>query len=114
MIDFLKRNKTAIGGVLALVLAGYIYFTYFSGSGAPALSSTSETSPVTTDLLMTLQSIHTIKLDNAIFSNPAFISLSDFGVTIPPEAVGRRNPFAPLQGVSSGNKSNIPLAPGVH
>lgn len=85
-----------LGGVAVIVLAGYIYFTYFSGSSSGALLTTSESSPLSSDLLTTLSSLHTIKLDNAIFSDPIYLSLTDFGVQIPPENVGRRNPFAPL------------------
>ena len=51
---------------------------------------------------MTLQSIHSIKLDNSIFTDPVFVSLTDFGVTIPPENVGRPDPFVPLGGTGTG------------
>ena len=40
--------------------------------------------------------LRTIDLDNSLFKDPLFVSLSDFGVTIPPAAAGRRNPFAPV------------------
>jgi hypothetical protein len=46
--------------------------------------------------LVTLSNLRTIELDESIFQEPIFMSLSDFGVVIPPEAIGRRNPFAPI------------------
>ncbi|MEK7109332.1 MAG: hypothetical protein AAB919_02750 [Patescibacteria group bacterium] len=94
-MDFLKKNKTTIGGGAALLLAGYVYFTYFSGGSAP-LTALSADQAVSGELLVTLNSLGTIDLDNKIFSNPVFVSLSDFGVSIPPQESGRRNPFAPI------------------
>jgi hypothetical protein len=94
-MDFLKKNKTAIGGGIILILAGYVYFAFFSNSSAP-LTTTDVGNSVSGDLLVTLNSLHTIKLDNSIFTNPVFVSLSDFGVSIPPQSSGRGNPFAPL------------------
>ncbi|MDO8548322.1 MAG: hypothetical protein Q7R71_01465 [bacterium] len=96
MIDFLKRNKVALGGGVALLLLIYVYFTYFSGGPSASLTASDSGVPLSTDILVTLQSIHSIKLDNAIFTDPVFVSLTDFGVTISPQNVGRRNPFAPL------------------
>lgn len=96
MMNVLKKYKMAIGGGLALLLLIYIYLAFFSGGSSASLTASDAGSPLSTDILVTLQSVHSIKLDNSIFSNPAFVSLSDFGVTIPLENVGRRNPFAPI------------------
>lgn len=83
----------AIVAVLAL-----IYFGFSSLSASPSLSSTdaSTSSPISQNLLVTLTNLRTIKLDGSIFSDPTFVSLTDFGVVIPPPpSVGRTNPFAP-------------------
>lgn len=110
-MDFLRKNKTAIGGGLAILLLIYVYLEYFAGSSSSATLTTSETSPLSNDILITLQSIHSITLDNSIFSDPAFVSLTDFGVTIPLQNVGRRNPFLP---VGAGGKISTSSAPGAH
>jgi flagellar capping protein FliD len=113
-MDFLKQNKTSIGMGVLLLVAIYVYMTYFTNPSSPTLTS-SDTNGValSQNLLITLQNLHTIKLDNSIFSDPAFQSLNDFGVIIPQEAIGRRNPFEPLAGtVSSGSGSvQVPLPP---
>ncbi len=84
---------------------------YFSGPASPTLSSTDSSVVLSQNLLVTLQNLHTIKLDNSIFSNPAFQSLSDFGVAIPAENVGRRNPFEPAAGGAAVNSSiKLPTA----
>lgn len=113
MIDFFKKYKTAIGGGLALLALIYVYLAFFSGNSSSPTLSSSETSPLSNDILVTLQSIHSITLDGSIFSDPVFVSLSDFGVTIPLENVGRRNPFAPI-GVSSAPKSATSSSSGTH
>ncbi len=108
-MDFLRQNKVTIGICVTAVLALVIYFMYFSGgsSGAP-LTSSSSASTASQNILVTLQNLNTIKLDPSIFTNPVFLSLTDFGVTIPPENVGRLDPFAPLAGVSLKTGLTLP------
>ena len=95
-MDFLKKNKTAIGGGALVVALLYVYLTYFNGSSAPLTETTVDQAAVSGSLLITLNSLHTIRLDNTVFSDPVFASLSDFGVSIPAQDAGRRNPFAPI------------------
>lgn len=84
-------------GIMA-ILGVYAYFTIFKGddAGAPVVTSSGTDSPVSQDLLLSLTTLNVIALDEAIFQNEIFLSLSDFGVQIPEEVVGRRNPFAPV------------------
>ncbi len=99
MITFLKKNKVLVVGlcVLGVLILSWVFF--FSGpTAAPLTSPSANDSPVTQSLLVTLSNLHTITLNGAIFSDSLFISLNDFGVVIPSQTVGRRNPFAPLSG----------------
>jgi len=108
-MNFISNNKNVAGGVALILIIGSLYYMFFSGgSSSPALTSTDQNSPVSQDLLNTLQRLHTIKLDSSVFSNPVFVSLTDFGVTIPPENVGRRNPFVPLTGVTKSSSLTLP------
>ncbi len=92
----LLKNKWLSGALLLVVLATGYYF-FFAGSGSTAeLTPTSPTSPLSQEILVTLSQLHTIQLDPAIFEDAVFASLTDFGVTIPPQQAGRRNPFAPV------------------
>lgn len=94
-----KDKKTLLyGGVLVVVL-GLAYYVFFAGSSStpPITTSTEDpTSTVSRDLLTTLTSLNSIRLDESLFVDPVFVSLSDFGVVIPEQPFGRRNPFAPL------------------
>ncbi len=94
-MQFLKDNKIYIAGVVAVAALLWIYFMYFSGSSsAPTLTSDQTDSPISQDILVTLSNLHTIRLNDAIFSDPVFTSLTDYGVAIPAQNAGRPNPFS--------------------
>lgn len=97
MMDFIKKNKVLLGGIITVFLGLVVYLNFFAGApSGELLASTDQVSPISQELLSVLSNLHTIKLDNSIFSDPAFQSLTNFGVELPPENVGRRNPFLPL------------------
>jgi len=104
-MDFIKKNATPILGGIILLCGIYVYTTYFSGGSSGTLTASSDANSTTQQLLVTLQNLHTIKLDDSIFSNPAFQSLNDFGVTLPQGTYGRRDPFLPVGGAGSGASS---------
>jgi hypothetical protein len=96
-MDFLKQNMMPIAAGVLLLGGIFVYMSYFAAPSAPAaLTASDADASLSQNLLVTLQNLHTIKLDNSIFSDPAFQSLTDFGVVIPSQTPGRRNPFAPL------------------
>ena len=96
-----------IGAVLVLV---YIFFIRKSPDDAAALisSSSSSVAPssvakgdnslITQDFLTLLLSVKSIKLDDTIFSDPAFTNLdSSHSIMLTQDGTeGRPNPFAPL------------------
>jgi hypothetical protein len=95
-MQFLKDNKLYIGLILLAVAGIWAYMNFFAGPASSATVTADTQSPLSQDVLATLSSLHTIKLDTTIFSDPLFTSLTDYGVAIPPQKAGRRNPFAPL------------------
>ncbi|KKW42875.1 MAG: hypothetical protein UY93_C0007G0004 [Parcubacteria group bacterium GW2011_GWA1_56_13] len=94
-MDILK-NKFVIGGIGAVLLLTLVYYVWTSAENGALLTTNDGTSPLSQEILLTLGQLHTIRLDPAIFTDPVFASLTDFGVTIPPQQAGRRNPFAPV------------------
>ena len=68
--------------------AGYLVYQNLSSGGStsstastePLVSSSSGGSMVGTDLIQSLQQLQAVTLSPAIFSNPSFLSLTDFGV----------------------------------
>jgi cytoskeletal protein RodZ len=69
-----------------------------STSGVVANSTTDQTASTTNDnFLSLLLDVNSIKLDDSIFSDPAFINLHDSSITLIPDGTqGRPNPFAPI------------------
>ncbi len=114
MSQFIKNGIVLISLIIAVVLL--VYFAYASLNKPLALLTSDKSTSLigSTVSLNILASLRIITLDNSIFSDPAFISLIDFGVVIPEEPVGRRNPFAPVQSIvistasSSGAKTSAP------
>ncbi len=87
--------------VVALFVFGIVYYTFFmSKGGDTALLSTGgalgDQTQQSQQLLVVLANLRTIQLNDAIFSDPIYLSLNDFSVAIVPENVGRRNPFLPF------------------
>ena len=59
--------------------------------------TSNKNAPATQEFLDLLLSVQNIKLDDAIFSDEAFISLRDSSIILVPDGnEGRPNPFAPL------------------
>ena len=104
------RNIIIFVCILLLVAVGYFFFLGRSAP-EPSLVSTgpqaipsgagAETSnPITAigqDFLATLLSVRSIKLDDSLFLDPAYLSLKDSSITLFSDGnEGRINPFAPL------------------
>ena len=94
-MDILK-NKFVVGGVGAVLVLTLAYYLWTSAENSALLTTNDGTSPPSQEILLTLGQLPTIRLDPAILTDPVFASLTDFGVTIPPQNAGRRNPFAPV------------------
>lgn len=110
MMTFLKQNKLLV--VIAVIVLGVVAYYGFSasGGGSTALLSSDAQAPSTESqqLLVILANLKTIQLDPSVFSDPVFLSLTDFGVVISQEDVGRRNPFAPFSSTGGGGSLSIP------
>jgi hypothetical protein len=99
MLDVIKKNKFMILG-LALVVGMMAWYIMRDTPASNSLLVTEDFSGASSeadkDLVATLLQLRAVTLDGAIFQDPAFQSLRDFGIQIVPEPVGRENPFAPL------------------
>jgi hypothetical protein len=112
-----SSNKTWIW-IAIIVIVTVIGYFYFYGASAPAASplvqsSSADSEAVGSQVLTLLNQIQSLNIDTSIFSDPGFLTLRDYSVAIPPENVGRANPFAPLPGFSSGAPAGV-SAPASH
>jgi hypothetical protein len=101
------KNKNVLGGIAAVIVIGLIYYIWSSAGSGALLTTAEPTSPLSQEILTTLGQLHTLRLDPALFKDPVFISLSDFGAAIPPQQAGRRNPFAPVGSASAPAKAPV-------
>jgi hypothetical protein len=113
-----QKNKTENSrlpeiGAIILVLGAIGYYFYSGGSAAPTSSSftvSSDNSVVGSDVLSLLDQIQSLRIDTTLFQSPVYQSLTDFTVPIPPENIGKANPFLPIGttggGISTSTSGN--------
>lgn len=97
----LFKNKLVLLILAGIVLALVIWYSFMRNKSAAPILQTEDLTKSTTvdnDIVQILLQLRAVSLSGTIFSDPAFVSLQDFGSQIVPEPVGRENPFAPLQG----------------
>ncbi len=100
-MHWITQHKLLFVGVV-VVIAGMVWYG-LSQSAEPVPTITTIT-PVgepgsgnaEQELVATLLTLRAVQLTGAIFKDPAFMNLRDFGTTIIAEPIGRPNPFAPL------------------
>jgi hypothetical protein len=90
-----------IGG--ALLLGGYLAF--FNSSSAPSVVSTdaAPASAAEITFLDLATKAEPISFDTSILFDPRFTALIDTRTAIVPVPLGRRDPFAPVAGIATGN-----------
>lgn len=104
-MNFIQRNQTVI---IFLVIVGGLFFAYQYFFSAPQESALNVTnvqaagSEADQELIALLLELKGIRLDNAIFSDTTFQSLTDFSKELVAEPIGRINPFAPIEGTTQG------------
>ncbi len=122
--------------VILIVIGVLVYFFVFknnsSGTAAQpsglvstntgaaqgiANQNTTGSSQTGSQVVQILRNLSVIRLDDAVFQNPAFAYLSDISITLPPPInQGRRNPFASVgndTAASSGSSTTPTTGTGL-
>jgi len=102
----MNQSKILINILILLLVCGLIIFGYFFFFGPEdevgiSTTSTSVANPnvstETSEFLVLLRSLQSVKLSGEIFNNPVFATeLVNYTTPIPSRPQGRSNPFAPL------------------
>lgn len=86
-----------------IVLAGAAYMLFAKGDTTSVITQTGTPGTEAESAFLALTAeIGSIRFDTTIFTDPRFAVLRDIRTAIVPEAAGRPDPFAPLQGLPSG------------
>lgn len=109
-MNWIMQHKLVFIIAIVVIAAGVWFGLSQSGTPAPLLITETVTTSAAGDkgLVGTLLALRAVTLSGTIFTEPAFMSLQDFGTTIVPEPVGRDNPFAPL--TSQAGSTTTPRA----
>lgn len=113
-----SSKKTIIAFIVILLLSGLWYFYSIGSPSDSSISSLETTSPtgsmetsvVGSRALSLLSEVNSLKIDPDFFKGAVYKSLLDYSIEVPPQNVGRVNPFQPFPGQSnsSSNKSITP------
>lgn len=91
--DSLVKNKSAVVGIVILLLAFFAYSIIFKSDGAPLVA---EPSVEGENLVEIADELSNISFKQDIFASPGYKALIDFSAPLPSEQPGRRNPFDTL------------------
>lgn len=112
-----NKYKKIIVAIIIIIVLFFIYSFFFGGEKDDSLLSSTSNGPISgadvigSELIQALNEIETLDLDRSIFEDPIYRSLVDRSQPIPPEPVGRDNPFAPISViVNQGTSINIPTS----
>lgn len=93
-MNALAKNKKVLGVVGVVVLALLVYLLFlksdsavideFGATGGPSVGA---------DLIELSDKLSKVTLNPQVFNGPTFKSLRDFTLPIPPQPLGRKNPF---------------------
>jgi hypothetical protein len=92
-MDFIEKNKGALGGGILLLLALFLYNLL---AGPTPEDTVAPAANVGADLLKVADNISRATLSTELFSVAGYKILSDFSTPLKEEPLGRSNPFAPL------------------
>lgn len=94
-------NKNVLLIVALIIVVGVGFYMFTSPKSDSALTTTTGgmagTPVVGQELVIELNRLKALKtVDTGFLSDPTFVSLQDFTEPVPPQPLGRANPFAPV------------------
>jgi hypothetical protein len=100
----ISSKKPYIIIAIVVILAACVYF-YYQGTGTSNVSGLLQASgdnpDVSAEVTAIFSQIQALKIDKTLFADVGYSSLQDNSVPVPPQNVGRLNPFAPIPGVKT-------------
>jgi hypothetical protein len=95
-------KNIVVGAVVILLVGLAIYFFFFKTTSQQVVfdqfGNPIEAQVVGQDLIDLLAKLQSVELDESLFQDKAFVSLTDYSVTLPDQLQGRNDPFQPIPG----------------
>lgn len=92
MLKSLTKNKSVILAILVVILAFFVYNSFFK-SDITTFTVDESVKNIGAEIVQTYSKLQSVALDQKLFSSPAYLNLTDFGVSVSSQPVGRTNPF---------------------
>ncbi len=92
----MKKNILIAIVLLAIGIAGFMYFGKSGTETSILISQNSKANSIGADILSALNQLDSLKLDESVFEDASFKTLVNFSRPIQSQPVGRNNPFAPV------------------
>ncbi|MBC8464833.1 MAG: hypothetical protein H8D63_00455 [Parcubacteria group bacterium] len=101
MINIFKHKKVFFGIIAGVVVFfGYqMFFTGEENDASVVITGSGGQSQSELDILRLLADIRSVNLNHDLLETAVFLSLEDYSVFIEEGPTGRRNPFAPIDGI---------------
>lgn len=96
-----SRTNVILIVLAIIVAAGALYMFFAKGDEETVTAIEAPGTEAERSFLALTAEIGAISFDTGIFSDPRFRALQDIRTAVVPEASGRPDPFAPLQGIPS-------------
>lgn len=92
-----SSSSTTIIIIVVVVLAAGAYF-FYQGKSTPVTGGlvAQDNSDIGFAEVRLLEQIRSVHIDRSLFDDAEFRALQDYSVAIPPQPIGRDNPFAPI------------------
>jgi len=95
-----KITKQIIIGAVVVIIAFVVFKVFFSNNTPSDTTLVPDQTNITVagsqNILALLSSLNKVTLDDSIFSDRIFTSLTSFERPIEDQAIGRENPFLPI------------------
>lgn len=91
-MKFIKEHKGKIVALIVFLIAIFTYKLLFS-TNEELIESQNSAQNVGADIIALNASIGRIDLDSPLFNSRPFKNLVDFSIIVPPQPIGRINPF---------------------
>ena len=102
MMNIFKQKKVLVGIVIIVgIFFGYrMFFVGNDSDASVVITGSGEQSQAERDILRLLADLRSVNLKYDLLETTVFLSLEDHSVFIEEGPTGRRNPFAPIGGVT--------------